>query len=71
MNSTSIGTCHFVSIFDAYRYYRVVGCDTAEVDRKRREGEISISLPPSVDGAAIRESGGRYFYDYSVNPTIS
>lgn len=63
MIATTVGTCHFVSVHDAYRYYNTLGCDRDEVDRKRREGELAISLPPPVDGAVIRpDKDGRYHY---------
>ena len=68
MKSTTIGTCHFVSIYDAYRFYCAFDCDHAEVDRKRHEGEIELSLPPPVDGAVITEKNGRYFYVFNASP---
>lgn len=45
-----IGTCHFVSLQDAVRYYARQGIDAGGVKAKLAAGEIHIGPPPLKDG---------------------
>lgn len=59
------GTSHFVTIIDAYDYYRPYGFSRADVDRKRRDGEIHIGAPSVKDGEflGVVRGEGRYFIE--------
>lgn len=58
------GTCHFVSIEAAERYYEPYGYDDvkATVQRKLSEGEIYIGKPAVKNGehATVIDDGTRY-----------
>ena len=58
---TFYGTCNFVSIQAANRYYKSMGYNAADVDRKLSEGEIIIGKPETPEGMKLMVNGeGRY-----------
>lgn len=59
---TSWGTPNFVSKTAAIRYYKTQECDTAEVNRKIKDGEIEIGYPKVPEGMTlwIDHEEGRY-----------
>jgi hypothetical protein len=61
---TVLGTCHFVSVALAIRYYRNHGYRDiiGEIDRKLAEGEIHIGKPVISDGEelVLLDNGQRY-----------
>lgn len=61
--TTKYGTQFFVSRRAAIKYYKTQEVDVADVDRRLREGEITIGMPPNVPGEVIElnREEGRYF----------
>ena len=54
------GTCYFVTLGAAIRYYRMQGEDENAVGRKLDEGLIHIGKPTVPPGAKLMVMGGRY-----------
>lgn len=67
-NKITVGTCHFVSIFDARRYFSYEGSKIAAeraVTTKLKEGSIKIGPPEIKKGQKllINKDEGRYFIE--------
>jgi hypothetical protein len=60
---TLIGTCYFIGINRAVRYYRDYGLDRSAVIAKIAAGEVHIGKPPTKEGETlvINIPEGRYF----------
>ena len=61
-------TNYFQHEYQAVRYYRTYGSDEAEVQRKIRDGEITIGEPPEKLGAIRRAPGGHFHYEFPDVP---
>lgn len=61
-------TNYFQHEYQAVRYYRTYGSDEVEVQRKIRNGEITIGEPPEKMGAIRRAPGGHFHYEYPDTP---
>lgn len=59
-SGTTWGTSNFVSKKAAFNYYKLYDCDAKEVNRKIRDGEISIGVPVVKEGRLILNDEGRY-----------
>lgn len=59
------GTSHFVNLQAAIAYYQPYGSDSWEVNRKIKNGEISIGPPVLKSGQKllIDQTEGRYFIE--------
>lgn len=62
---TRIGTCHFVSLDAAERYYADYGYGAAEVAEKLAAGEIAVGRPEAEAGqiVGVISGEGRYYIE--------
>jgi hypothetical protein len=72
-----IGTCFFRSRRDAIRYYRSQGYDLTayemhnEIERKIRDGEISIGNPPPKELYVVKwDADGLAYYELDDNMPV-
>jgi hypothetical protein len=61
--TTIVSTSHFISKKAALKYYAVYDSDRSEVNRKIKDGELSIGTPavPAGMSCSIDREEGRYF----------
>ena len=67
---TTWGTCHFVSLAAAIRYYRDYGEDGEQILGKLERGEIRIGEPTDLkpgDRVVVIDDGTRYAIDDTMN----
>jgi len=58
---TTLGTCYFLNLAAAYRYYKSQESDGDEVRRKLKDGEIKIGPPPLKKDERFFLDDGQYF----------